>query len=121
MNVVGLVVEVQRRRGLGPKANVLLRHFDREIQGLVVPSGVRDGAQVVGARIRLLAAAVLVLELESERLGLVEAIERSVERWGSIGPQRGTDRGLGRVKLDQGRERRLRRARACQTHASSLR
>src|SRR5438094_3274624 len=77
MDVVGLVVEPERRRVRSPEADFGFRHLDRQVQCVVVPGGVGDGAQVVRARKRLLAAAVLILEVEPERLARVEAVERS--------------------------------------------
>src|SRR5207245_6809027 len=74
-------------------------------------------AEILRAGKRLLAPAVLILELEPQRLAGVEAIERSVERRASA-PQRGADRGLGRVDFDERLERWLGRPRARQPNAS---
>ena len=119
MDVVGLVVEPERRRVRSPEADFGFRHLDRQVQCVVVPGGVGDGAQVLRARKRLLAAAVLILEVEPERLARVEAVERSIERRRPIGPQRGAHRGRRLVELDQGHEGRLGRARARQADASA--
>ena len=42
VDVVGLVVESQRRRIAGPEADVRLRHVDREVQRLVIPAGIGE-------------------------------------------------------------------------------
>src|SRR5437879_5995382 len=79
MDVVRLVVEAQRRRVSGPNAQLGLHDVDRQVERVVVPGRVRDGGKVVRARVGLLAAAILILELEPERLARVKSVERPVE------------------------------------------
>src|SRR5213592_1229358 len=111
MDVVRLVVEAQRRRASGPNAQLGLHDVDREVERVVVPGRVGDGGKVVRARIGLFAAAILILELEPERLARIKTVERSVERWGRGHPQRGAHDGRRLFELEEGCERRLRCAR----------
>src|SRR5438445_420572 len=93
VDVVRLVVEPERR-GVGrAEAKLELGHIHREIQGRVVPSRVRQRGEIVGPAIRLLAAAILVLELEPQGLALVEAVRRAVEGRGVPDPQRRPESG----------------------------
>src|SRR5207247_2352130 len=78
---------------------------------VVVPGRVGDGGKVVRARIGLFAAAILILELEPERLARIKTVEHSVERRGRGHPQRGTHDGRRLFELEEGCERRLWRAR----------
>src|SRR5437763_759145 len=110
MNVVRLVVEAQRRRASGPNAQLGLHDVDREVECVVVPGRVGDGGKVVRARIGLFAAAILILELEPERLARIKTVERSVERRGRGHPQRGTHDGRRLFELEEGCEWRLWRA-----------
>src|SRR3989441_673041 len=89
MDVVRLVVEAQRWRASGPNAQLGLHDLDRQVECVVVPGRVRDGGKVVRAWIGLFAAAILILELEPERLAGIKTVERSVERRGRGHPQRG--------------------------------
>ena len=101
VDVVRLVVEPERR-GVGrAEAKLELGHIDREIQGRVVPSRVRHRGEIVGPAIWLLAAAILVLELEPQGLALVEAVRRAVERRGVPDPQRRPEGGSRPVELEQ--------------------
>src|SRR5437773_2418719 len=105
MDVVRLVVEPERGRARRPETQVGLRDLHRDVEGGVIPSSVGDGREVLRTGVGLLAATVLVLQLEAERLAGVEPAERAVER-GRLGDaQRGCDRGLGAVQLEQRRER----------------
>src|SRR5256885_1347732 len=85
MDVVGLVVEPQRRRLRRAEAEVGLRDVDRQVESVVVPRGVGDGGEVLGTGVRLFAAAVLVLQLEPERLARVQ-IRRPSPARGRPGP-----------------------------------
>src|SRR5437870_12455999 len=110
MDVVRLVVEAQRRRVSGPNAQLGLHDVDRQVERVVVPGRVRDGGKVVRARIGLFAAAILILELEPERLARIKTVERSVERRGRGYPQPGTHDGRRLFELEEGCEWRLWRA-----------
>src|SRR2546426_9897027 len=89
MDVVRLVVEAQRRRFSGPNAQLGLHDVDRQVECVVVPGRVGDGGKVVRARIGLFAAAILILQLEPERLARVKSVERPVEWRGRGHPPRG--------------------------------
>src|SRR6266516_4469904 len=100
-DVVRLVIEPQRRRSGGAEAQVGLRHLDREVERLVIPTDVSDRGKVLGPGVRLLAAAILVLELESQRLAGIESVARAVECRRPIDAQRRRDRRFGGIELDQ--------------------
>src|SRR2546428_1322352 len=74
MDIVLLVVEAQRRRFSGPNAQLGLHDVDRQAEWVVVPGRVGDGGKVVRARIGLFAAAILILQLEPERLARVKSV-----------------------------------------------
>src|SRR6266511_451349 len=118
VDVVGLVVEQQWRRARGPETEIGFRDLDGEVKRIVVPGDVGQAREVFGARVWLLAAAVLVLERQLERLARVEPVERTVERRRLAHPQRRAEGRRRPVELEQRRERRLGLARASQPHAS---
>src|SRR3989454_133489 len=100
------------RRVSRPEAEVGLRHVDREVQPLVVPVHTGRDRELFGAAVRFFAAAILVLQVEPQRFGGVEAIERAVERGRSIDAERrGRDR-RGALQLEQRLHRARRGARA---------
>ena len=112
MNVVGLIVEPERRRLAGAEAEVGLGHVDREVQRVIVPVDADRDRELFGPGVRLFAAAVLVLQIEPQRLGEVEAIERAVERGRPIDAKgRARDR-RGALQLEQRLQRGHRGARA---------
>src|SRR2546430_7126184 len=107
MDVVRLVVEPERGRARRAETQVGLRDLHRDIEGGVIPNSVDDGREVLRTGVGLLAATVLVLQLEAERLAGVEPVERAVERRRLGDAQRGRDRGRGAVELEQWCEWRL--------------
>ena len=118
MNVVRLVVESQRWRAVWADAQLGLHDVDGQVECVVVPGRMGNGGELVGARVRLLAAAILILQLEPQRLARVETLERPVERRGLGHAERRTHSGRRLVELEQRRERRLRRARAGEPNAA---
>src|SRR5207247_392646 len=80
VNVVGLVVEPQRRRIARPETQVRLRDIDGQVQRVVVPARVDERRELRRTHVGLLGATVLVLGVEAQGLRDVEAIERAVER-----------------------------------------
>src|SRR3989449_1493269 len=80
VQVVGVVIEPQGGRVGRTEAYIGLRHLHGEVERVVVPRGERGGSEVLRPGVRLLTAAVLVLEVEAERLARVEPGDRAVER-----------------------------------------
>src|SRR2546427_376051 len=107
VNLVGLVVEPQRRRVGGAETQVRLRHLYGEVERLVVPAGIGDRGEIFGPGVRLFAATILVLELESQRLAGIEPVAAAVERGTPLHPQRRPLRRLGGIELHERCERRL--------------
>src|SRR2546428_11176727 len=106
MDIVRLVVEAQRRRFSGPNAQLGLHDVDRQVECVVVPGRVGDRGKVLRARVGLLAAAILILQLEPERLARVKSVERPVEwRGGGAPPRRAPPRGGGFVRRGGGGRR----------------
>jgi hypothetical protein len=64
VNVVRLVVQQQRGRVAGAQHDVRLGYFDRKVQRLVVPVGVRERREILRAGVGLFAPAVLILVIE---------------------------------------------------------
>src|SRR5213593_4384473 len=116
VNVVGLVVEPERRCLAGAEAEVGLGHVDREVQRIVVPVDADRDRELFGPGVRFFAAAILVLQLEPQRLGDVEAIERAVERGRPIHAKGRTRDRRGALQLEQRLQRGHRGARAGEPH-----
>src|SRR3989475_6560625 len=112
VNVVRLVVQPEGRRVSRPEAEVGLRHVDREVQRLVVPVDTGRDRELFGAAVRFFAAALLLLHVEPQRFGGVEAIARAVERGRSIDAERGARDRRGALQLEQRLQRGRRGARA---------
>src|SRR5260370_30307589 len=87
------------------------------VEGVSCLHIVVDARELLWTRGRLIARAVLVLELVSQRLARVEAVERAVERRRHAHAQRRGERGRRCVELEQRRERRLGRASTAEPHA----
>ena len=117
MDVVRLVVEPQRWGCGSAEAQVGLRHLDRQVKRLVVPPDVSGRGKVLGPGVRFLAAAILVLELEPQRLAGIEPVARAVKRRRPIDAQRRANRRLGEIELDQWLKRRLGIPRAAESYA----
>src|SRR2546422_3949216 len=79
VHVVGVVIEPQGGRVGRTEAYIGLRHLHGEVERVVVPRGERGGREVLRPGVRLLTAAVLVLEVEAERLARVEPRDRAVD------------------------------------------
>src|SRR5436309_7448296 len=121
MDIIGLVVESQRWCAARAETQLGFYDLDRQVESVVVPGGVGYGGEVVGARVRLFAATILILEREAERLARVETVERSVERRRDGHPERGSHGGRRLVELEQRLERRLWLARAGEPSAPHAR
>src|SRR2546422_955166 len=90
VDVVGLVVEPERPRVTRTEAEVGLRNVDREVQRVVVPVEAGRDRELFGPGVRFFAAAILVLQVEPQRLGGVEALERALERGRPVDAERPT-------------------------------
>ena len=80
VDVVRLVVQSERRRRGVPDPELGLPDVHADIDAVLVPVHRGGGGELLGARIWLLASAVLVLVIELQRLGEIEAVEPAVER-----------------------------------------
>src|SRR2546425_157211 len=103
VHVVGLVIEPQGWRVGRTEAHIGLRHLHGEVERVVVPRGERGGREVLRPGVRLLTAAVLVLEVEAERLARVEPGDRAVDRRRLAHAQRRADCPSRPVELEQRR------------------
>src|SRR2546429_7619622 len=101
MDIIGLVVESLRWCAARPETQLGFHDLDRQVESVVVPGGVGHGGEVVGARVRLFAATILILEREAERLARVEPVERSVERRRDGHAERRPHGGRRLVELEQ--------------------
>src|SRR3989441_10969268 len=108
VHVVGVVIEPQGGRVGRTEAYIGLRHLHGEVERVVVPRGERGGREVLRPGVRLLTAAVLVLEVEAERLARVEPGDRAVDRRRLAHAPRPADCPSRPVGLEQRHERRLR-------------
>src|SRR3989475_12701874 len=106
VHVVGVVIEPQGGRVGRTEAYIGLRHLHGEVERVVVPRGERGGREVLRPGVRLLTAAVLVLEVEAERLAPVEPRDRAVERRRLAPPGRPAARPRRPVQLPPPRARR---------------
>src|SRR6267378_689563 len=73
MNLVRLVVELQRRGGRRSQHEIRLGHHDGEVERGLVPRGVRQRGKIFGTGIRVLATPILILQAQLEGLRRVEA------------------------------------------------
>src|SRR5439155_4145818 len=87
------------------------------LQRRATPAAAWASREAFRSGVGLLAAAILVLELEPQRLARVEPVARAVERWRLLDAQRRRDGRLGLIELHQRLKRRRGIARAGESHA----